>query len=426
MAERIVPLVAEVGTDLCRVELKGGSLGGYRCEILNENLSERENAIYKCPRCKGIMKDCSTTEKGEQLCACCLIVGEQPHSNAPIRITILSLKCSCPLSKRGCDWLGKLGNVEYHMTVCQYVYVSCELMCGVVLTRDEMIGHVREECTQREEACLHCSGMYKVCEMAAHVEVCGKVEVMCELGCGTRMHREDTLYHRQNECSEETVMCPYVKYGCEVMGLKRRELKQHLEENRLLHTELKLDTLAEDNILLKKHIQGLEHELEVKDVEIKSLVEANQFRQKGIVKWSIKHILKYFKPHLGFFSSLGSTLSKDFSIAMCPFTLSHHTTGAGFKIYLTLVKSSNHESLDWPLSMTIITRVISQKDVKDSLLTTIPLIEMQRGNFGLLSSKPIEICSIPLSTDLEDFIRSDCLDLEITICIMKNTTFHSL
>ena len=133
--------------------------------------------------------------------------------------------------------------MENHLTTCGHVYESCQLLCGVVTTRDEMGRHVREECSQREEACLHCSGVHKVCEMVEHVKVCGKVEVLCELGCGTRVRRESILFHLSSECSEESVVCPYEKYRCEVVGLKRRELKQHLEENRCLHTELKFTAL---------------------------------------------------------------------------------------------------------------------------------------------------------------------------------------
>ena len=238
MATRIsVPLEAETGIELCRVKVEGGSLGGYRSDILTENLSERECTMLTCPRCNGIMKDASITNTGEQLCVCCKREDEQINPHLNVRKTILSLKCACPLSKRGCEWLGGLESVEKHLTTCGHVYTSCQLMCGAVTTRDEMRMHLREECLQREEACLHCSGMHKVCEMGEHVKVCGKVEVMCELGCGTRVCRENISYHRESECSEATVVCPYEKYRCEVVGLKRGKLKQHLEENRFLYTQ---------------------------------------------------------------------------------------------------------------------------------------------------------------------------------------------
>ena len=255
-----VPLEPESGTELCRVKLEGGSLGGYRSDILTENLSKRERVIYKCTRCNGIMKDASISNTGKQICVYCKREDENTNPHEFINDTILSLKCACPLFKRGCEWLGRLEIVENHLTTCGHVYESCQLLCGAVTTRDEMGRHVRKECSQREEACLHCSGVHKVCEMVDHVKVCGKVEVLCELGCGTRMRHESILCHRDSECSEESVVCPYEKYRCEVVGLKRRELKKHLEENRLLHTELKLtaleekfETCANENELLRNY-----------------------------------------------------------------------------------------------------------------------------------------------------------------------------
>ena len=229
-----VPLEPETGTELCRVKLEGGSLGGYRSDILTENLSERESSMLTCLRCNGIMKDASISNNGEQLCVICKREDENINPFELLRNNILPLKCVCPLSKRGCEWLGRLESVENHLTTCGHVYESCQLLCGVVTTRDEMGRHVREECSQREEACLHCSGVHKVCEMVEHVKVCGKVFVLCELGCGTRVRRESILFHLSSECSEESVVCPY-EYRCGVVGLKRRELKKHLEENRSLH-----------------------------------------------------------------------------------------------------------------------------------------------------------------------------------------------
>ena len=45
MATRI-GLLAEVGGELCRVKRGGGLLGGYKCDILTENFSERELSTY--------------------------------------------------------------------------------------------------------------------------------------------------------------------------------------------------------------------------------------------------------------------------------------------------------------------------------------------------------------------------------------------
>ena len=414
-----VPLEPETGTELCRVKLEGGSLGGYRSDILTENLSERENSMLQCLRCKGIMKEASIGNSGEQLCSCCLKEKEQSLPNANVRNTILSLKCACPLSKRGCEWLGRLEIVENHLTTCGHVYESCQLLCGVVTTRDEMGRHVREECSQREEACLHCSGVHKVCEMVEHVKVCGKVEVLCELRCGKRMLRESILCHRESECPKESVVCPYEKYGCEVVGLKRRELKQHLEENWRTHTELKLVVLEEtfENSMKKfvKKVESLENELKMKDKEIQLLKDV-QVRCESEVRWTISEFAKKFKPKQ-------SRIYPDYHtvVAGYRFMLGHYSGAQVFIIeFVPLsVSGDNNDSLEWPFKAIFITRVVCHRDIKYSLIFKSPPIVLSKKQYTDISSRH-KIASIPLSTDLKEFIKSDSLELEFTVRILRN------
>ena len=413
-----VPLEPETGTELCRVKLEGGSLGGYRSDILTENLSERESSMLKCLRCEGIMKDASISNIGEQLCVCCKREDEI-HPSANVRNTILSLKCVCPLSKRGCEWLGRLEIVENHLTTCGHVYESCQLLCGVVTTRDEMGRHVREECSQREETCLHCSGVHKVCEMVEHVKACEKVFVLCELGCGTRVRRESILFHLPSECSEESVVCPYEKYRCEVVGLKRRELKQHLEENWRTHTELKLidlevkfeesrlgfSKIMKKNELLEKKVESLEN-------EIQSLKEDVQVRHESKVKWTISEFAKMFMPQLR------HTLSADlYVVAGYRFRLVHYSNHLNFIIKFYSRRGDNYDSLEWPFKAIFITRVVCYRNIKNSLIFKTTLIVLSKEQYAESCSV---IASIPLSTDLKEFIKSDSLELEVTVRILKN------
>ena len=367
------------------------------------------------------MKNASIGKAGKQLCSCCIKKREQSLPNPNVRSTILSLKCACPLSKRGCEWLGRLEIVENHLTTCGHVYESCQLLCGVVTTRDEMGRHVREECSQREEACLHCSGVHKVCEMVEHVKVCGKVFVLCELGCGTRVCRESILFHLSSECSEESVVCPYEKYRCEVVGLKRRELKQHLEENRSLHTELKLIDLEEKfeenrlgfskimkkNELLEKKVESLEN-------EIISLKEDVQVRHETKVKWTISDFRKKFMPQLNI------TLSADvYVVAGYRFKLVHSSDALNFIIKFDAGKGDNYDSLEWPFKAIFITRVVCNRDIKNSLIFKSPLIVKSKEQYTDFHMYD-KIASIPLSTDLKEFIKSDSLELEVTVRILKN------
>ena len=244
MAEKCVEsLQPEIGRELCLVEGKNGKYLGYTKDILVENLSERDNTMFVCIRCQGIMREVCTSSGGEQFCSCCKKVDEQTHPNIQMDNMILSFKCSCPLMVRGCKWLGTLRNCENHLDTCGYVYETCKLRCGVVLQRNELSVHEMEKCPQRIVECEHCNNEFKSFELHTHLDKCPKMEMSCELKCGKIMCREDMAQHLKQECVEEVIMCPFVKYKCELASIKRKHLSQHLEEKRTEHLELKLNAI---------------------------------------------------------------------------------------------------------------------------------------------------------------------------------------
>ena len=115
MAEKCVEsLQPEIGRELCIVKGKNGVLLGYKREILIENLSERENTMFVCIRCQGIMREVCTSSDGEQFCSCCKKEGEQANPNLQMDSMIVSFKSSCPLIARGCGWVGTLGGCQDH------------------------------------------------------------------------------------------------------------------------------------------------------------------------------------------------------------------------------------------------------------------------------------------------------------------------
>ena len=189
----------EIGRNLCRVERKSDIVwgflrqegyGGYKIDILTENLTEREKTSLICKRCEGIMKEAYISQIGEQFCSCCEYSNSRNIPDVSIRKMIITLKCSCPLSGRGCKWLGTLENCEYHLDSCSYVYEMCELKCGVVLRRDKLKIHGKEKCSKRNVKCIHCSSYFKSCELEKHMDKCPKMKVSCDL-CGTHMKREE-------------------------------------------------------------------------------------------------------------------------------------------------------------------------------------------------------------------------------------------
>ena len=242
MAEKCVEsLQPEIGRELCLVKGKNGEFLGYKREILVENLSERDNTMFVCIRCQGIMRGVCTSSDGEQFCSCCKKKRERTHPNLHVSNMVLSFKCSCPLIARGCGWVGALGGCQDHLDTCGYVYEACKLRCGVELQRNELKVHEKENCSQRIVECKHCRNNFKSCELPTHLVRCPKMEVSCEQKCGKKLCRENMAQHLKKECGLVVETC---KLGCGV-ELTRDELKIHVTDN-CVQREIPCEHCGED------------------------------------------------------------------------------------------------------------------------------------------------------------------------------------
>ena len=149
---------------------------------------------------------------------------------------------------------------------CGFVVEACKLGCGMEMTRNILKIHVTDACEKRLIQCEYCNGDVEFCDMSAHLDVCPKMEVSCELTCGVIMCREDMLQHLEEFCPERELACPFVKYKCGVGLLKRKYLSQHLEEKRTEHLELKLNVMEE--IILKHREEIRTYREESKQQEV--------------------------------------------------------------------------------------------------------------------------------------------------------------
>lgn len=57
---------------------------------------------------------------------------------------ILSMAIRCP--SEGCEWIGELKNREDHLRECPMFRVACHNYCGLLITRETVLTHVRDEC----------------------------------------------------------------------------------------------------------------------------------------------------------------------------------------------------------------------------------------------------------------------------------------
>ena len=216
----------EIGRD-CRVKKEDGKYGGYKLDILTENLTVREKVVLLCKQCDGIMKDACISSSGGHFCSGC--EKRDPNSkqtpNSAVREMINSLKCCYPLIECGCKWLGSLKDCENHLDTCDYVYEKCKLKCGAVLRREELRIHMKEKCPHRIVKCEHCQEDFESCELDGHLERCPMMKASCGLKCGEVMCRMNMSRHFTYDCGMVQETC---KLGCGV-ELTRDEPRVHVK-----------------------------------------------------------------------------------------------------------------------------------------------------------------------------------------------------
>ena len=402
MADKCVEsLQPEIGRELCLLKGKSCGYRGYKRDILTENLSERENTMFVCVRCQGIMREVSiSSDGGEQFCSSCKKEGEPTHPNHQMDNMVMSFKCSCPLITRGCKWLGALGGCEDHLDTCGYVLETCKLRCGVVLQRDELKVHEKEKCPQRIVECKHCRRELKSCELATHLDKCPKMEVSCELKCGLVMCREDVTRHVEQDCVEKEIECPFVKYKC-VGLMKRKNLRNHLDEKRMEHLELKMDTMQEcmleESEKQKEKISELNTTITTMSRIMKSLEEEVEILTKLTkaikLDWRITGVPK---------SGYSNSILKQFQVAGYNLKFLFYNYSSNLYIQIYPLTGLNYDKLKWPFKAEFVTHLSSQSNSGNIKKFKSEVLEWKRERFNSSSS----VCPFIIATfTFDEFLK---------------------
>ena len=188
----------------------------------------------------------------------------------------------------------------------------CKLECGKEMTRNELRIHMTDTCVQRLIQCELCKGDFKFCDMSAHLEVCPKKKVSCEMACGVVMCREDMTQHLEVECVEKVIMCPFAKYNCEVTSIKRKYLSQHLEEKRTEHLELKLNAMEEIILNQSEEVRTYREESKQYMEESKQHREEANQQRKFIDNQIIR--IDRMSEHINALCSISDTIKLDWNI----------------------------------------------------------------------------------------------------------------
>ena len=159
-----------------------------------------------------------------------------PDAQADERIQ--ELMVYCPNKDAGCNWIGKLSQVNEHCNGdhlgCIFQEVKCPSKCGVLLQRKDLENHLAADCPCY---CQYCETTGNKMLIAKHHKAkCQKFTVQCPNGCGTTMLREEMNEHRKI-CPLEEIQCEYYNLGCQGLML-RRDREEHNKNNVIQHLDL--------------------------------------------------------------------------------------------------------------------------------------------------------------------------------------------
>lgn len=168
-------------------------------------------------------------------CPVCQAPQLTTHSDLHHKRRVNEVAVRCLHKATGCDWVGELGNLPYHVT----------------------------NCPKQPWKCRHCEFSRLKEAESEHVSTCPMLPVECPNKCPVGTVPRSQLDQHKLECLLEEIDCEYANFGCS-KKLLRKDLKSHLEEGEKEH----LMNMCAFNLRLT---QQLMQKVEEKDGQIEQL-----------------------------------------------------------------------------------------------------------------------------------------------------------
>ena len=268
---------------------------GYPLKHFLEEIPDK----YKCVCCHRVAREIQMIECcRKQACLPCIkqYLNSQPCPHCQEKdFSIMSLKkdnekianlrVNCTEKGKGCEWIGKLKELDDHLHKeedgCEYSPRECP-KCKNLVDRCEMTSHLKESCPNRDYNCPHCGyqGMYDFVKRA-HMPECSNYPVPCpNLECGVTCERNVIDYHVRERCEEQFIDCDYKHAGCDVKYRRKNKdehMKLYQEKHRTMyevHT-LKMTQQLQEMVQFQekqKESEQQAQELEKKITELEQMV----------------------------------------------------------------------------------------------------------------------------------------------------------
>lgn len=194
---------------------------------------------------------------------------------------IANLRVNCTEKGKGCEWIGKLKELDDHLHKeedgCEYSPRECP-KCQKPVDRCQMINHLEETCPERDYNCPHC-GYQNTYDFVrrAHMPECSNCPIPCpNSGCGVTCERSLMDYHKREMCEEEHIDCEYKHAGCDVK-YRRKNKDEHMN----LYQEKHRTMYEAHTVKLTEKWQQLHEEmLQFQEKQKQAMVESDHRAQE--------------------------------------------------------------------------------------------------------------------------------------------------
>ena len=237
----------------CHKMAESSRVGSYRCKFINE-----VSKYLVCKLCRHAANGPSmTTCCGELFCKACIAPAVEKKRPCPSceRSTTFSvfpnpryerdiknLCVCCTMKDRGCQWTGKLEQLDAHLDVetgdCEYVDIDCPEKCGQQIQKCRLDTHIANECPERDFVCQYCDfkATYDIVTNK-HWPECQKYPVKCPNECDIGVVKRSILEDHLNTCPLQVIECNFSYAGCD-KKLQRQDMEKHVEESTREHLAL--------------------------------------------------------------------------------------------------------------------------------------------------------------------------------------------
>ena len=253
---------------------------------------------------------------------------------------IRALKVKCSNLGNGCQWTGRLEELETHLQSCDCAHLPCTNECKnndqvVKILRKNLRNHLTNKCPRRQYQCPHCEEMGEHQERTtSHLETCPQVKVQCpNAQCEASIPRCEVSTNRST-CEYEPLSCKYTEVGCEERPL-RKDLKKH-EEDDQLHLRITKEKVLQISKLLGSRI-------------------TSRFNFK------LTNFQMHRKDNKIFYSPPFRTSSNGYKICVGVYANGNgEGQGTHLSAYAFLMKGENDDYLTWPFTGNVKIELLNQ------------------------------------------------------------------